>query len=86
MDYFFINCGRFPFSFGDNEIEIEIQKLIEYKLDDERKVKIEFEQNENGLRVIESFEAEEENSAEQQKQGWQNILNNFKKYVENTGN
>jgi hypothetical protein len=33
-------------------------------------------------KVIESFEPEEVNSLELQKQGWQAILNNFKAYVE----
>jgi hypothetical protein len=31
----------------------------------------------------ETFEAEDENTAEMQRQGWQNILNNFKSYTEN---
>ncbi len=29
-----------------------------------------------------SFDAEDENSAEMQREGWQSILNNFKNYVE----
>jgi len=33
--------------------------------------------------VIESFEAEDENTLELQQNGWQCILDNFKKYVEN---
>jgi hypothetical protein len=32
--------------------------------------------------VVETFEAETENSIEMQKDGWQAILNNFKRYVE----
>jgi len=32
----------------------------------------------HGTRVAETFETEGENSAGQQKQGWQRILNNFK--------
>jgi hypothetical protein len=32
--------------------------------------------------VVETFEAESENSVELQRQGWQAILDNFKKYVE----
>lgn len=34
------------------------------------------------ITVIESFDPETENSEELQQQGWQAILNNFKKYVE----
>ena len=32
--------------------------------------------------VTESFEAEETNSTNKQRDGWQAILNNFKKYCE----
>jgi hypothetical protein len=34
---------------------------------------------------VEIFEAEDKLSAEQQQQGWQSILNNFKKHVETEG-
>jgi hypothetical protein len=58
------------------------EESIRFELDDGRAVCVEFVQTNSGTRVIETFEAEDENSADQQKQGWQNILNNFKKYVE----
>jgi hypothetical protein len=32
--------------------------------------------------VVETFEMENENSEEKQREGWQAILNNFKNYVE----
>lgn len=57
-------------------------KLIEYSLGDERKVKVEFSTVTNGTKVIETFDMEEENSEELQRNGWQAILNNFKKHVE----
>jgi len=47
---------------------------------------VEFTETTNGIKVIETFEAEDENSAEQQRQGWQSILNNFKKHVESKCN
>jgi hypothetical protein len=34
------------------------------------------------VKIVESFEAEGTNSDEQQRAGWQAILDNFKKYVE----
>ena len=34
-------------------------------------------------KVKEVFEAETENTIDLQKSGWQAILNNFKKYIEN---
>jgi uncharacterized protein YndB with AHSA1/START domain len=38
----------------------------------------------NVTMVKETFEAEETNTAEMQRNGWQAILDNFKKYVETT--
>ena len=36
-----------------------------------------------GVKVVETFDPENENPDEMQKNGWQAILNNFKKHVEN---
>lgn len=58
------------------------QALIEYVLEDGRKVKIVFEQQGENVNVRETFDAESENPPEMQRQGWQAILTNFKKYVE----
>ncbi|MCF7824702.1 MAG: DUF1801 domain-containing protein [Candidatus Marinimicrobia bacterium] len=43
---------------------------------------VEFTPDANQVEVKEIFEAEKENSIEQQRLGWQSILNNFKDYVE----
>jgi len=40
-------------------------------------------QTDGGVKITEIFETEDEGSAEQQRQGWLCILNNFRKYVEN---
>lgn len=55
---------------------------IEYALADDRRVKIRFSQSASGVRVVETFDAEDEHSAELQRQGWQCILENFKRHVE----
>ena len=78
--------GSMGFDFEGEFIDITPLKEIHYKLEDDREVKVEFIETENGIKVIETFDAEDENSAEQQKQGWLNILNNFKKYVEGKSN
>jgi uncharacterized protein YndB with AHSA1/START domain len=57
-------------------------KEIAYTLLDERKVSLKFLDNGDSVTIEESFEAEHENSLELQEAGWQAILNNFKKYVE----
>jgi uncharacterized protein YndB with AHSA1/START domain len=74
--------GSFGFDFGGEYDEVKTNELIEYTLGDDRKVKITFTSNGNETKVVETFEAENENPIEMQRFGWQAILNNFKKYVE----
>ena len=64
------------------KITYTMGEMKEYFLDAGRKVIVTFEQQENGVLVTEVFDAEEIHSAEQQIQGWQAILENFKKYTE----
>ena len=49
-------------------------------------VEIHFEQNGKEVTVKETFEAEGTNSDELQRNGWQAILSNFKRYVESINN
>lgn len=70
------------FDFEGTYTTVEEPKKIEYVLGDERKVSIEFVEEEGGYRVVETFDAEEQNSLEMQRRGWRAILDNFKKYVE----
>lgn len=72
----------FSFDFGGVYTQVILNKLIEYKMEDGREVRISFEEGPQGVKVVETFDAEKENSPEMQKQGWQAIINNFKKYVE----
>ena len=74
--------GSFGFDFAGAYNEIKTHELIIYTLFDGRKVRINFETAGNATTIIESFEAENENSVEIQKSGWQSILNNFKRYAE----
>ncbi len=74
--------GSFGFDFEGTYTNIQQNKLIEYVLADERKVKITFSNSGEGTQIIESFDPESINSHELQKSGWQAILNNFKKYTE----
>lgn len=78
--------GSMGFDFEGRFSAIDEHKSIEYVLGDDRKVKIDFLDTGEGIRVVETFEAEEEHSEEQQRQGWQSILNNFKKHVEERNN
>ena len=58
-------------------------KKIDYTIPDGRKVEITFTNMGIATIVTEKFDPEKENTNEVQKEGWQSILNNFKKYVEN---
>ncbi len=77
--------GSAGFDFGGVYTAVEEGKHIAYTMDgeDARKVTIDFTQAEGGVRVVETFDMESENSEELQRGGWQSILNNFKKYAEN---
>jgi len=58
------------------------KQLIEFSLEDGRNVSVVFEAIPTGVKITETFDAEQENTIQAQKQGWQSILNNFAKYVE----
>jgi uncharacterized protein YndB with AHSA1/START domain len=74
--------GSFGFDFGGIYDGVTEKKYIEYTISDGRKVKITFSEDGDGTKVVESFEAESTHSIERQRTGWQNIIENFKKYVE----
>ncbi|MBZ9686989.1 SRPBCC family protein [Clostridium estertheticum] len=74
--------GSFGFDFSGVYDKVKLNEIISYILDDGRKVKITFISQENNTKILEVFEAEKTNSIELQQKGWQNILDNFKKYIE----
>lgn len=73
--------GSFGFDFKGRYLKVEKYKSIKAVLDDERNWEIEFKKESDGITIIETFEIENENTAEQQKAGWQAILNRFGEYV-----
>jgi uncharacterized protein YndB with AHSA1/START domain len=74
--------GSTGFDFEGAYTKVVEHRLLEYTLDDGRSVSIEFMGGEDGVKVIETFEAETTNSPEMQRAGWQAILDNFARYVE----
>ncbi|MEX1267843.1 MAG: SRPBCC family protein [Balneolaceae bacterium] len=74
--------GSMGFDFEGVYDEVIPGELIRYTMDDGRKVKITFIKKDNETQVIETFDAETENPVEMQRDGWQSVLNNFKKYAE----
>ena len=74
--------GSMGFDFAGTYTRIEPQRLIEYAMGDGRKVRVEFIPTAGGVMVRETFDAETTHTAEQQRQGWQAILDNFARHVE----
>jgi len=74
--------GSFGFDFGGVYDGVIEHKLISYTMGDGRKVEVNFLDEGDATKIIETFEAESANSFEQQKGGWQAILDNFKRYTE----
>ncbi|MFA6024356.1 MAG: SRPBCC family protein [Candidatus Gracilibacteria bacterium] len=74
--------GSFGFDFSGTFDEVKTNELLTYSLGDARKVEVHFEAEGAGTIVTVLFDPESENSLELQRNGWQAILNNFKKFTE----
>jgi uncharacterized protein YndB with AHSA1/START domain len=76
--------GSASFDLTGTYTGVEVHKLIAYTMDgdDARKVSTTFESNGETTTITETFDPEHENPIEMQRDGWQSILDNFKKYVE----
>lgn len=73
--------GSFGFDFAGTYTRIKPNELIEYSFGD-RTGAVEFVTVPDGVQVRVTFDAETQNPVEQQRQGWQAILNNFARHVE----
>ena len=74
--------GSNGFDFGGVYKKVKTNELITYTIGDGRKVRIDFTDGGNETKVVEMFEAENTYTIDQQRAGWQAILDNFKKYAE----
>ena len=72
--------GSLDFDFAGEYTEVQPLALIEYRFG-ERTARVEFAEEGSGVRVTVSFDAETTHPEEQQRQGWQAILDNFSRYV-----
>ena len=77
--------GSFQFDFGGTYTEVVPQQKIASVLGDGRTIVTTFEEMPDGVKVMETFEAESENPLEMQRAGWQAILDRFKKHAEEGG-
>lgn len=76
--------GSVGFDFSTVYDEVTAQQKIAYTMEDDRKAVITFADKGGNTMVTVTFDAEKENAVEMQKEGWQAILDNFKKYAEQT--
>jgi len=73
--------GSFGFDFAGTYTKIVPHQLIEYSFGDRVGV-VEFAPAEGGIAVRVTFDAETQYPVEQQRQGWQAILDKFARHVE----
>ena len=71
------------FDFAGTYLDIKEYESIVYTLEDDREVLTTFTKEDMCIVVTQVFDVEDTFSSEMQREGWQSILNNFKKYVEN---
>lgn len=74
--------ASFEFDFWGTFQQIDSEKYIKILLGDGREMEVFFEASEEGVQIMERFDPENQNPTEMQQQGWQAILNQFKKYAE----
>ena len=73
--------GSMGFDFAGTYTKIVVNELIECSFG-ERTLQVEFFEGASGVTVRETFDAESTHSIDQQRDGWQAILNNFARHVE----
>lgn len=73
--------GSFGFDFAGTYTQVVPNRLIEYAFGD-RMARVTFEEGPSGVAVAVSFDAEQTHTVEQQQQGWQAILDRFRRHVE----
>ncbi len=77
--------GSAGFDFDGTYTRVEPQALIAYTMDDGRKAEVEFSPGPEGVYMCITFDAETAHSLEQQREGWQAILDNFARHAETRG-
>lgn len=74
--------GSMGFDFAGTYTKVVPHRQIDYRMADGREVTNEFIDGSDGVLVRVTFDAETENSLEQQRYGWQAILDSFARYAE----
>lgn len=74
--------GSFGFDFEGVYDDVKVNERIAYTMTDGRKAEIIFTGENSDTKMTVTFDAENENPIEMQREGWQAILDSFKKYTE----
>jgi hypothetical protein len=74
--------GSEGFDFEGTFTLVSAPNKLEYKLDDDGRVSVVFEEVPEGTRITETFDPENIHPAELQKIRWQAIMENYKKYAD----
>lgn len=74
--------GSMGFDFEGTYKKVIPNELLEYDLGDGRPVSVRFQQQGDAIVLTETFQGEDIHTLEQQRDGWQAILNNYKSYLE----
>lgn len=78
-------AGKHSFDLEGVFTEFIPDRLIDYTMTDGRRVRIELEPVEGGTRITETFDAEEVNNPELQRQGWMGLLDHLETYLAGEG-
>jgi uncharacterized protein YndB with AHSA1/START domain len=76
--------GSFGFDFTATYEEVDEPRALTLLLDDGRRARTTFEAHGDGARVRTEFDADATHSIDQQRDGWQAILDSFAAHVERT--
>ena len=74
--------GPSGFDFTGTYTAVQPPRHLAYALTDGRVVHVDFAEADGATTVTETFDTEDANADEQQRAGWQAILDNFKRYCE----
>lgn len=74
--------GSVGFDFTGTYTRVEPPHRLAYEIADGRAVSVTFAEEDDGVRIVETFDAETVHSEEMQRAGWQAILDRFVAYTE----
>ena len=75
--------GSFGFDFNGEYTEVKPLDSFSYVMEDGRRASVAFSSVPAGTKIVTTFDAESQNPLDLQQDGWQSILDNYKKYAEN---